>query len=311
MFVGLTLRFDDIKHIGYYLDTPLDTNYRSVNKRTLNDIVSSQHDLNKIFLETENPNIADLMTLYKCKIRKKFPVSYTDVIMSSEYLKRYATEQKYKILSANEILSELNVLLTPLITINNQSKKNKHTIIHVSGSQGSGKTHLGDKVKLYYGDLIHVKDLDNLYYEFIQTDGTNYQMYVDNFIIKHKNKPILFVGLDSDVCLGPQTHKSKETTLDVSVHAKHKFFINIDDDKILRQRFNRQIQKLYNNRDEFFDLWQKDPSNAQEKLIRYINLDDWKDNNVECQKIYIKKNYESLSYEEIFEKIKEILINDL
>ena len=59
-----------------------------------------------------------------------------------------------------------------LIHIKNNNKNilyimSKNIIIHNSGSIGSGKTILGNKLKDKYGDKIMVKDLDDLYYEFI------------------------------------------------------------------------------------------------------------------------------------------------
>ena len=41
-------------------------------------------------------------------------------------------------------------------------------IIHISGAQGSGKTTLGEKLKEIYGNEIYVKDLDDLFGEFLR-----------------------------------------------------------------------------------------------------------------------------------------------
>jgi pantothenate kinase-related protein Tda10 len=53
------------------------------------------------------------------------------------------------------------------INMNNQNGGGKdNLIVHISGSQGAGKTTLGNKIKTKYNDTIYLKDLDDLYDEF-------------------------------------------------------------------------------------------------------------------------------------------------
>ena len=50
------------------------------------------------------------------------------------------------------------------------TKKNIHIqqiIIHISGASGSGKTTLGNKLKETFGSKIIVKDLDDLFNEYV------------------------------------------------------------------------------------------------------------------------------------------------
>ncbi len=55
-----------------------------------------------------------------------------------------------------------------------------------------------------YGDKINVKDLDDLYSDFSHQNIINdYQIFINNFIDNHKKKPLILVGLDADMCLGP------------------------------------------------------------------------------------------------------------
>jgi len=85
-------------------------------------------------------------------------------------------------------------------------------IIHISGPSGSGKTTLGNKLKEKFKNKIVVKDLDDLLFEFVMIKEKSkypvstilknwkedYQKYIDKYI-KNQNKPIIFVGLNTDL----------------------------------------------------------------------------------------------------------------
>jgi len=72
------------------------------------------------------------------------------------------------------------------------------TIFHISGNQGSGKTTLGNKLK----NKVIIIDFDELYGEFKNTKKRSYQKYIYDFIKSHRNKNIIFTGLNADICLG-------------------------------------------------------------------------------------------------------------
>ena len=60
---------------------------------------------------------------------------------------------------------------------------NKKLIIHISGTQGSGKSTLGDKIIQKYKNKINVFDLDNLQNDYMHTSNkTNYQDFLNNVI---------------------------------------------------------------------------------------------------------------------------------
>ena len=66
-------------------------------------------------------------------------------------------------------------------------------IIHISGAPGSGKTTIGLKLKKYYKTKVIVKDLDDLFAEFMKLNtnkfsSKNYQKFIDDFINKHNKK---------------------------------------------------------------------------------------------------------------------------
>ena len=76
-------------------------------------------------------------------------------------------------------------------------------IIHISGAPGSGKTTIGLKLKKHYGTKVIVKDLDDLFAEFIKSNtkkfsSKKYQKFINDFINEHNDKSIIFVGLNSE-----------------------------------------------------------------------------------------------------------------
>jgi uridine kinase len=303
VFVGLTVSLDDIDHIGYFLDTSLNTNFRQANLRTLKDIVKNYGQLEKLYQE-EDIEFIDILTLYQYKIRLKFPVHFDEVKDRLERMKKISLEKNYKVMTGQEILDDLRNILEPIIITD------KNIIIHIAGSQGSGKSHMGDKFKLIYGDLIHVEDLDNLYSEFLKDskDGTKfYQNYLDEFIKSHNDKPLIIVGLDAELCKGTMKIENKDRYYDL--HTNYNFFIDTDDNLILKQRFFRQIDKLSTRREDFFENWLNNPDSAQEKLNRFVNLNKWKINNKECLELYQHRKYEIGSYDEIFNRVKQLLMN--
>lgn len=316
IFVGMTLDFKDIDHIGIFLDTPAEFNFRVVNKRTLTDICQNSTKLTKL-IDTESPQLISPLILFEYKIRQRFPVNFDEITIHIQRMKKHFADIGYEILSGQHVIDYLNTILTPLISIHNINNKEKENIIiHVAGVQGSGKSHMGEKLNLYYGDIVYVKDLDMLYAEFITDDLTNYQGYIDDYIMKHSDRPIIFVGLDADICLGPKQSindkgKNKDKNKDINtfynLHANHKFFIDISDQKVVEQKLRRQIQKIHDRIDDFIELWIQSPQLMQEKLIRYVDIGEWLNTNPKCKAHYIERGYDIMTYDEILDKIKEIM----
>lgn len=302
VFVGLTVPMDGIQHIGYFLDTSSELNFRRINQRTIHDICKKSSQLEKLYLE-EDVRFIDLLTLYKFKIRQKFPVSFGAVKERVHKMRDEYIEKKYKIMTGQEILIDLETHLHSAIN-KNYNKDGTNIIIHVSGSQGSGKSYMGDKLQLYFGDLIYVKDLDELSGEFLSKNLTNYQTFIDDFIMEHKDRHIVFTGLDAEMCLGSQKESDDKF---YNLHTNHKYFIDISDPELLRQRFYRQVQKLSDRKEYFFKEWEKDSQKVQEKLIRYIDLSSWQKNDKHCRSHYKNRGYVMMSYEHIFNKICDII----
>ena len=177
-------------------------------------------------------------------------------------------------------------------------------IIHISGAQGSGKSTMGNILSQEFKENIIVKDLDDLHVDFYkQTEIQNYQQFIYNFTEKY-NKPIIFTGLSSEMCLG---NMDENNNTFYKIPTKYKYYIDMDDNDILKQRFFRQTTKLMERKEWFFDSWLKNPNEIQKKLLRVINLSEWKENNKKCKDIHKKYNYIFMDQQNILEKIKKIL----
>ena len=76
----------------------------------------------------------------------------------------------------------------------------------------------------------------------------SYQKYIYDFIKsnRNRNKNIIFTGLDADICLG-----SGESNNYYDMKADYKYYIDIDENIILKQKFLRQVDKLYERKDWF------------------------------------------------------------
>jgi len=107
IFVGFTIPLDDIVHDGYYLDTKVDTNFKQINLRTLDEICYNIEILKK-YIKEDNPKWFGLIVLYKYKIRHQFPIYYLTVKEYYNNEKKEAQDKGYKIMTEEEILNDMN-----------------------------------------------------------------------------------------------------------------------------------------------------------------------------------------------------------
>jgi hypothetical protein len=201
---------------------------------------------------------------------------------------------------------------------NNMSGGLTNLIIHISGASGAGKTTLGNKLKNKFGNKIIVKDVDDLRMDFIKKhygnnewksfDKNAYQQFIDNYV-KKINKPLVFVGLNNM----PWWHKN----LYYNMHSKYNFYINLDDETILKQKCMRHLNELQNlSKDE---VAMNDLIHDNKKFIK-ITTNSIK---TECdaseiikhskkwKNDYEKQNYKIITREEIYNDVCKILNKEL
>ena len=159
----------------------------------------------------------------------------------------------------------------------------------------------------YYTINIHIKYDSN---SSIDVSGVFTVDPVTNFLTSfyyirnHNDKPIVFVGLDAELCLGLM----EDSDVYYNLYSKYNYFI-LSSDNTLKQRFFRQIEKLNKRKEEFFTEWLKNPDKIQDKLFRFVNLNEWKINNNKCDELYHARNYEFLTSEEIYSNVSKLISN--
>ena len=190
--------------------------------------------------------------------------------------------------------------------INNQNGGGKdNLIVHISGSQGAGKTTLGNKIKKKYNDTIYLKDLDDLYDEFNhQKEIYDYQQFINLFIKEHSDKPLIITGLSAERCKGEM---DDEDNTFYQIDTEYKYLIKINEKDILKQRFFRQISKLNDRKEILFNNWLEDNNGIQKKLFRFVNLTKWKSNNIACNTIHEEHNYKLKDRNDIYNEVCDLI----
>jgi len=187
-------------------------------------------------------------------------------------------------------------------------------LAHIAGPTGSGKTTLGKKIKKKFPDII-VQDLDDIYqnlpllypkeYKKVQDNKIKrkkfYQKYIkrgyNKFLKKFKNSNIIFVGTNATSI---KDDFSDQVYYDID--SKYKYFIDIDQDIILRRRFNRHIKFMLDNLDIYYNKAIK-----KGKLIIDIELWKKKINASYLDNYYKNKKYKFLSNDLIFKDIIKLI----
>jgi len=130
-------------------------------------------------------------------------------------------------------------------------------IIHICGPIASGKSTLANELKQTYKNKIIVMDLDDLLNKFVKRHKftiKSYQKYIYSYIYKHKNKPIIFVGINQD--MGRSTNV-------YDVVPDYKLFINLNVKENVKRRFIRD----YKEDIKYFFLWNYDKTNPSSNKI--------------------------------------------
>jgi hypothetical protein len=170
-------------------------------------------------------------------------------------------------------------------------------IIHICGAPGSGKTFLGKKIRSMG---IKVYDLDDVYYEFIESNKftqSSYQAYITE-ITKGRSGLIVFVGLN-------QTPRSDHQ---YKLFAQYCYYIKLDIEINLRRLFDRELKGYFNwivnerDRDGLFNITQSGKNDLIIQYERVLSIPKNKSYITSFDKQY--KNYQMLTDKQILNKVK-------
>lgn len=196
------------------------------------------------------------------------------------------------------------------------------TIIHISGASGSGKTTLGNNLQTYFNNKIIVKDLDELLDDYFDEHfGKNsshnlgdineesYQNYIYDYIRK-QTEPIVFVGLNDNLIDFYPFRKD----IYYDVQAKYKYYIDIDDNLIVKQKCMRFLDRIKNDTDMMENIVTNN-EDFMRQIIEKINIECNKEYIMQWinkWKIYYKnQGYEFMPREDIYDDIIKIINNNI
>lgn len=202
-------------------------------------------------------------------------------------------------------------------------------IIHVAGPSGAGKTTLGEKLYKQYGDKIIVKDLDDLLWrEFIPMQSktnitadsffknfeVDYQEYINDFIKKNEDKPIIFVGINTFIMNEMQQFKGVDQKFPKAffdLKADHKYYIDLPVEQVMKQKFNRMMGDFCNSKDVIFSDLLKNEDNTRKNItydiMRQTSMKEVKIQTEKWNEFYKNKDYEYLQNDEILKRITGLL----
>ena len=157
-------------------------------------------------------------------------------------------------------------------------KKRQQIIIHINGVPGSGKTTLGNKLIDNFGSKIIVKDLDDIFKEYLihykikidNLDINKYETYLSDFIKQqNSNKILILVGLNINL-LNYRKGISNDF-YNINPKPTYKFYISLPIKTTLNVRFERFWLFFCNNLQKTKSKIFKDLLTNQTTAINEIN----------------------------------------
>jgi adenylate kinase family enzyme len=177
-------------------------------------------------------------------------------------------------------------------------------IVHISGAPGSGKTTLGKQLSKIKRSNVVIKDLDDLFDEFMEKikyrfDSKKYQKYIMSFLTKYskQKKNIILVGLNQD-----KGHTNKLYNL----NATHKFYIDIEPEVLLERLFYREIVQIYRHRKNIWKDYMKNPEITVSRLKHNIDISELEKENEKFDEVYERHEYDFLTISKIRSQLKKI-----
>lgn len=188
-------------------------------------------------------------------------------------------------------------------------------LIHISGAPGSGKTTLGHKLAKHYGAKVVVKDLDDLFGDFMKASGNpeqrkfspkKYQAFINSFIKAHSKRPLIFVGLNSE----------RITDTFYKIPYDYAFYLDLPADVNLERHFKREADGWLNwmlSRDKKILLAQL--LEAQDKVIdgltkslaRMLKVSDQQKFIASFATHYEKEGYKFLTAAKLYTAITKLI----
>jgi len=163
----------------------------------------------------------------------------------------------------------------------------KKIVLHIAGPSGSGKSYIGALLRNKHANYIRVVDLDDI------TEKPNPKDAVKMVIDKSRKSVIVFVGHNVD--------KNGDFFDIPNLYKGYYLFYNVD--KILKRRFNRDIQYLNNHKIDAYNRFKS----GTEFIFSYSQ---WKDEIEKDKKIYLSKNYLFGSQRVILANIGKIIASN-
>ena len=132
-----------------------------------------------------------------------------------------------------------------------------------------------------------------------------YQKYIDDFVKKHSSKPLIFVGLNHM----PWWHINHYYDL----HSTYNYFIDLDDETIIKQKYKRLLLVLAND-DEYTEMLVSNNVDHIKKVLNIIkqecDLKKMIKMNNKWRKDYKNQGYKFMTRENIYKSVVKILNNN-
>lgn len=167
-------------------------------------------------------------------------------------------------------------------------------IIHISGTPGSGKTYILEKLKKI-NKKIKLIDTDIWRDEYyLNNTKKSYILFIENKLKKLKNYDIV-------VLCGVLDDYIDNKFVFPKINATYKYFIDIDIHTLFLQRNKRLLNNIYNHKNKYIKLLNN------YKIPKFLSLEEIKNEYDNDINIYVKKYKYILSTQKnIINEIKNI-----
>ena len=199
-----------------------------------------------------------------------------------------------------------------------------NNIIHVAGSRGSGKTYLCNqlnKIKIKCFDLdeylyqltkddTYINKFHKKFLNYMDSDWKNIPLDKRKAYVKYYQTKInsAFKKLnDEGLCVLVGIfggHTVEDLHKYHIINAKHKFFIDISNKKLIKQKVNRHLDNICNIKK---DIAKNISETQSDWIAKELNPKEILMEHKKCEEYYLKHGYVKKTQKDIFNEIKKIL----